>query len=181
MMMDAKLSPASFRRRSDHPAAETGTAAASAAPVGTLARLRCEQTAFDILNTSGKIAHGIEIELVGIGAKDVFHAFYLNRYGAPVVARSTNTILLRFESLWRTGANTLSLTKQVRAAVTISRPYMWEIALLGGGGSERLCLEMSTRDVVATYRWLVKKDETGGSLVVDMAPAFIHDARACVT
>lgn len=178
--MDINLSPSSLRRRNDHGAAETGTAPAFVAPVGTLDRLCREQTVFDILNTSGKMAHGIEIELLGIGEKDVFHVFYLNRYGAPGVARSPNTILLRFESLWRNGANTLSLTRQVCTALAISRPYVWEIALLGGGGSERLCLEISTRDVVATYRWLVKKDDTGGSLVADMAPAFIHDARACV-
>lgn len=180
IMMDVNLSPPSLRRRSDHPAADPGTAPAFVARVGTLDRLSREQTVFDILNTSGKMAHGIEIELLGIGTNDVFHAFYLNRYGAPGVARSPNTILLRFESLWRTGASTLSLTRHVCTAVAISRPYVWEIALLGGGGSERLCLEISTRDVVATYRWLVKKDDTGGSLVAEIAPAFIHDARAWV-
>ncbi|MBL0121703.1 MAG: hypothetical protein IPP88_02895 [Betaproteobacteria bacterium] len=175
MIVSDQSSDTSRRRKSDHRLTDGRNA--SAPPADTQKRPNCEQLAFDILISNEKLARGVEIELTGIAVEDVFHAFYLNRHGTPVISRTAQTIVVRFESLWRTGVQILSLTRQAHAAVTISRPYVWEIALLGGGGSERLCLEMSTHKVKATYRWLLESDETGDALVAETSPAFMYDAR----
>jgi hypothetical protein len=177
MLIHDRLNAASRRRRGDHCVNDHSAMSVSDLQPDSREQPRRAQTVFDILNVSGKLARGIEIELCGVGTEDVFHAFYLNRYGAPGVSRTADTIRLRFESLWLSGAQTLSLNRQVHAVVALSRPYVWEIALLGAGGSERLCLEMSTQEVVATYRWLVAADDSGSTLVAADSPAFIHDAR----
>ena len=67
-----------------------------------------ERDTFEIHNTSGKLAHGIEIELAGFGEEDIFHTYYLNRYGAPEVIRTPGLIRVRAENLWRATAETLS-------------------------------------------------------------------------
>ena len=45
--------------------------------------------------------------------------------------------------------------------------------------SKRFCIETSTREVIATYRWLVAGDSANDSPIADTKPAFIHDIRAC--
>ena len=148
-------------------------------PAGKTGQQRRGRAAFEVLNVSGKIARGMEIDLTGFSAGEVFHAYYLNRYGSPAVIRTPDLIRIRFASLWRATATTLSQTSMVRTGTGAagSRPFTWELALYGGGGSERLCLEMSTCDVIATYRWLVAAGVSGDALVAEGTPAFVLDAR----
>lgn len=137
--------------------------------------------AFEIHSVSGKLTRGIEIEITGFGPDDVFSAYYLNRHGAPDVTSTGASTRLRFQSLGQAAAQTLSQTCEVNAAsaTRVSRPFIWEFVLYGGGvnGSDRFCLEMSTHEVIATYRWLVAAEGTEVSLVAESTPAFIHDAR----
>ena len=137
--------------------------------------------AFEIHNGSGKTARGVEIEVAGFGAEEVFQAYYLNRCGAPRVTRTSASIRVCFESQCRMPAHALSHTTSVRAkaATPASQPFVWEFALFGGGGSDRFCLELSTLEVVATYRWLIATNESIETLVADEVPAHVHDARKC--
>jgi hypothetical protein len=143
------------------------------------ARIQRAPDAFEIRNVSGKTARGIEIELSGFGEDDAFQAYYLSRCGAPQIRRTAKSIRVCFESLCRMPAQALSHTTLVRgkASTKASQPFVWEFALFGGGSSDRFCLELSTLDVVATYRWLIATNESVETLVADEAPAYVHDAR----
>ena len=143
------------------------------------AHFRRDHEAFEIRNVSGKTARGIEIEVTGFGEEDVFQAYYLSRYGAPGVSRTPGALRVCFESHCRMPAQALShsTTVRARASTRASQPFVWELALFGGSGSDRFCLELSTLNVVATYRWLIATDESVETLVADDAPAHVHDAR----
>ncbi|MBL0125010.1 MAG: hypothetical protein IPP88_20620 [Betaproteobacteria bacterium] len=143
-------------------------------------RSRQTQAGFEIRNSIGRMTHGIEIELSGLREEDVFRAYYLNRHGMPDVTRTRTSIRVRLETLRRSAVHSLSQTNIVRneTAARPSQPFMWEFALFGGGGSERFCLEMSTLEVIATYRWLVAADSTSRILVLESTPAFTHDSRS---
>ena len=145
-----------------------------------LPRLRREHEAFEIRNVTGKAARGVEIELTGFGAGDVFQAYYLNRHGVPHVTRTCGSIRIYFESLCRMSTQSFShsTTVRARASTRASQPFVWELALFGGGGNDRFCLELSTLNVVATYRWLMATSESAETLVAYEVPAHVYDARA---
>lgn len=140
-----------------------------------------EYPTIDIRNVGGRLAHGVEIELSGFGDDDVFRAYYLNRLGTPGIMRRGNSIRLRFESQWRNATQMLTQTGMTRTtpASGRSQPYVWEFALYGSGNSERFCIETSTREVIATYRWLVAGESANDSLVADTKHAFIRDMCVC--
>ena len=143
-------------------------------------RSRPAQAGFEIRNGIGKMTHGIEVELSGLKEEDVFRAYYLNRHGVPDVTRTRTSIRVRLEMFCRSAVHSFSQTNIVRNATAArsSHPFLWEFALFGVGGSERFCLEMSTLEVIATYRWLVAADSTSGTLILESTPAFTHDSRS---
>src|SRR5947209_17748771 len=51
---------------------------------------------FDVLNDTGQVAHGFEIELDGINS--IGGSFDANRYGAPVVVPFAGGLYVRYES-----------------------------------------------------------------------------------
>jgi hypothetical protein len=146
-----------------------------------LAKFRRQRPPFEIRNVSGRTARGIEIEVAGFRSDDVFRAYYLNRTGVPQVAKYAQTIRISFESLCRAPVNALShaIVPRGKASVHASLPYVWEFALFGSGNSDRFCFELSTLDVVVTYRWLNATDESIETLVADEAPAYVQEASAC--
>ena len=142
-----------------------------------------EHEAVEIRNTTGKAARGVEIELTGFGESDVFQAYYLNRGGAPRVTRTSALIRVCFESLCRTPKQSLSHSTKVqtRASTRASQLFVWELALFGGGGSDRFCLELSTLDISATYRWLISTNESAETLVTYEVPVLVHNSRAALS
>ena len=163
------------------PECYTTSGTASAAHEGEYPRR--EMVTYDIKNVSQKKSRGIVITLVGFGAQDVFRAYYLNRNGSPRIVQTSTAIRVRIDSLAQAGKQSLSMATLANTAVAAreSRPYVWEFALFGDGGSERFCLEMSTRDIVATIRWLVVEDGVDDTFVADSDGAFIYDARTGIS
>lgn len=142
-----------------------------------------EMATYDIQNVGQKKSRGIDITLVGFGAKDVFRAYYLNRNGAPLIVQTSNVIHMRIDTHAQAGKQSLSIVCLANTATATreSRPFLWEFALFGDGGSERFCLEMSTRDIVATIRWLVAEDEADDTYIAESDAAFIYDARTGIS
>ena len=177
--MNAQSREATLKRSSDGCRLECYALSdtAGAAPEG--AYKRCEMATYDIQNVSQKKTRGIDITIIGFGAQDVFRAYYLNRNGAPRIVQTSEAIHVRIDSLAQAGKQSLSMASLANTAVATraSRPYVWEFALFGDGGSERFCLEMSTCDIVATIRWLVTEDGADDTSVADSDAAFIYDAR----
>lgn len=178
--MLAQATNLSHRRATDHAAKNFYALREPVASVRASVRIRRDQDVFEIRNVSGRAARGIEIELAGFSEDDVFQAYYLNRHGAPRVSRTSGSVRVCFESLCRMPTQTLSHSTRVRARASTraSQPFVWELALFGGGGNDRFCLELSTLDVVATYRWLIASDESAEPLVAYEVPAHVYDARA---
>ena len=175
--MNAQSPDATLKRSSEECRPECYATSNTASATHEDKYLRREMATYDIKNVSQKKSRGIDITLVGFGAQDVFRAYYLNRNGAPQIVQSANAIQVRVDSLAEAGKQSLSMASLANTAVATreSRPYVWEFALFGDGGSERFCLEMSARDIVATIRWLVAEDETGDTFVADGDAAFIYD------
>jgi hypothetical protein len=148
-------------------------------PFGASAREPHAQATFEIRNAGEQTARGIEIELMGLGTNDAFQAYYLNRPGAPQVTKTPRSVQLRFESLGRIPTHALSQTAaRAPAARKASQPFVWELALFCAGGSDRFCLELSTLEIVVSYRWLVAREEHADLLRADEVPAYVYDAHA---
>ncbi|MEI6737850.1 MAG: hypothetical protein WCL29_05155, partial [Pseudomonadota bacterium] len=91
---------------------------------------------------------------------------------------TSESIRVRFESMHRLPVMSLSHTAVLRekAPIRASQPFVLEFGLFGGG-SDRFCIELSTLDIVSTYRWLIASNASIDTLVVDEAPAYIHNRR----
>jgi hypothetical protein len=179
MYMQTQHNGPSLRRSGDSACANFLSPDNSIRALGASARQPHAQATFEIRNAGEKTARGIEIELMGLGANDVFQTYYLNRPGAPQVTRTPRSVQLRFESLGRIPTHTLSQTTARAAGTTKpSQPFVWELALIGAGGNDRFCLELSTLEIVVSYRWLVAPDEHADVLRADEVPAYVYDAHA---
>ncbi len=174
--MNAQSREASLKRSSDEGRSECYATSYTASATHEDKYPRREMATYDIKNVSLKKSRGIDITLVGFGAQDVFRAYYLNRNGSPRIVQTARAIQVRIDSLAQAGKQSLSMASLANTAVATreSRPYVWEFALFGDGGSERFRLEMSARDIVATIRWLVAENETGDTFVADGDAAFIY-------
>lgn len=165
-----------FRRSADAThAMHTSQALTSASPLPVS---RARRASVEVDNHNGKPVCGIEIELTGLAPDASFHAYYLNRFGTPKVWRNDGAVRIRFEGEGRLSFNSLTFTAASGADETRNNahPHVWEFALFGGS-AERFCLELSTLDLQANYRWLLVDGDANGGLVPDSEIAYVFDPR----
>lgn len=148
-----------LRRLSDAQSLATPAACHHNAPRQQFAR---RHWVTDIVNRSGRPARGIEITIEGLCGNDAFRAFYLSRAGTPRVLHGPqNSIAIRYESEWNDSLREVNqLCREQPDAASGSTRYQWDICLYGANGPERCGLELSTINVVASYRWLTPGENT---------------------
>ena len=138
---------------------------------------------FDVINNTGKDAHGFEIELQGIQPNEVFYAFSVQRYGAPQISASptgTSTIVR-----WSSGYDSASQAYYQRTVPYAGGGtfggtcYQWNGAGYDTAGCEHFGVSLNIGSPKATYRWLVDNPVQPGTLVavdppVPVAQAFYY-------
>lgn len=143
-------------------AAPQGAAAQTATIYGQLGN-------FDVINNTGKDAHGFEIELQGVQPNDVFYAFSVQRYGAPQISASptgTSTIV-RWSSLYDSASQAYyQRTAPYAGGGTFGGTcYQWNGAAYDTAGCEHFGVSLSLGSPKAAYRWLVDNPLQPGTLV----------------
>lgn len=120
---------------------------------------------FDVVNNTGKDAHGFEIQLEGLQPGDVYYTFNVQRYGSPVIVPYATGVYVR----WTSGYdNTAQQFLQTTTAHEPSTPFAGSCYSWGAGyatsGCEHFGVTLRANAIKTTYRWLVADPQTQGTL-----------------
>ena len=125
---------------------------------------------FDVVNQTGKDAHGFEIQLEGAMPSDLYYTGYGQRYGSGAVVPYATGTYVRWSSPYD------SINSQF-AKTTLNQPgnpsFAWQDCYLGGvgyatSGCEALSQTLRypyPNGVTATGRWLVEDSQNPGTLI----------------
>ena len=84
-------------------------AAAQSTPPAPPVTLFGALTNFDVLNDTGQVTYGFEIELDGLQPQDAYYFYTYNRYGQPKVVPFANGVYVRYMSTWDPATQQFSL------------------------------------------------------------------------
>lgn len=122
---------------------------------------------FDVVNETGQVAHGFEIQLEGAAQNDLYYTGYGQRYGAGQVVPYTGGVNIRWSSPYVNGDYTKTTPMH-----TPGVPYSWNDCYVGGStyataGCESLGQGMRTTAniVKATGYWLIDDPANPGNLI----------------
>jgi hypothetical protein len=128
---------------------------------------------FDILNDTGQVTYGFEIELDGISS--IGGAYIGNRYGQPAVVPFQGGVYVRYMSPWDAAAQRFVTGTIVATNFT---PTTGHQCLLGlptyqSSGCEHFGVWTLQNPTATVYRWLVADPANPGSLMPLGTPATI--------
>jgi hypothetical protein len=123
---------------------------------------------FDVINDTGEICHGFEIELEGVNPADVAFTFgnpYI-RYGDPTLISTGTGTIVRYASAWD-GTNWTSGTPVPAAPFTTGGHALYYPAYGGDPnyetlGGEHFGIALNGNPTNTIYRWLL--GDTSGNL-----------------
>ncbi|MBI1762554.1 MAG: hypothetical protein HYR56_14065 [Acidobacteria bacterium] len=122
---------------------------------------------FDVVNETGQVAHGFEIQLEGAAQNDLYYTGFGQRYGAGSVSAYTGGVNIRWASPYVGGAYTKTTPMHTPGA-----PYNWNDCYIGGStyataGCEALGqgLRTTANIVRATGYWLIDDAASPGNLI----------------
>lgn len=121
---------------------------------------------FDVVNETGSLAHGFEIQIEGVSEKDLYYTGFGQRYGRATVVPYATGVIVRWESPYLDGQFTITTPLHKPGA-----PYSWNDCYLGGStyataGCESLGQGMRTTAniVKVTGYWLIEDPQNPGTL-----------------
>jgi hypothetical protein len=146
---------------------------ASAAAFAQTASISGALASFEIVNDSGKIAHGFEIQLEGATQADLYYTSFGGRYGMPAIVPYATGVNIRYVATYA-GAK-WSATTPVANTVT----FAWQDCYQGGAGYATSGCEnfgqslRRSAGITPTGYWLVENPAAPGQLVRADPPATI--------
>lgn len=125
---------------------------------------------FDVVNETGQVAHGFEIQLEGATANDLYYTGFGQRYGTATVVPYTTGVYIRWQSPY--DATTRQFTKTTPMH-TPGVPYGWNDCYMGGStyataGCEAMGQGLRPtpgKTITATGRWLIEDPQNPGTLI----------------
>jgi hypothetical protein len=129
---------------------------------------------FDVVNKTGKDAHGFEIELEGIHPEDVSYTFSGQRYGSPAIIPSATGIYVRWTSGYDANVQQFLQTTIARTANTpfAGMCYQGRVSY-DTSGCEHFGVVLNTKAFKTIYRWLVADALQPGALAAVNPPVSI--------
>jgi Divergent InlB B-repeat domain len=129
---------------------------------------------FDVVNNTGKDAHGFEIQLEGLQPGDVYYTFSVQRYGSPVVVPYATGVYVRWTSAYDNNAQQFLQTTLAHAPGTpfAGSCYQWG-ADYANSGCEHFGVTLRANATKTTYRWMVADAQTAGALAAVDPPVAI--------
>jgi len=134
---------------------------------------------FDVVNLTGQVAHGFEIQIDGIQASDLYYSMPGQQYGMPSVVTYATGIYLRYQASYNNAAGTWSGTTPMH---TPGAPFGWQDCYQLGvnyktSGCEHFGQTLrplaSGQTPVISGRWLVEDPNNPGTLISFNPPAAI--------
>ena len=119
---------------------------------------------FEIVNDSGSIGHGYEIQLEGATVADLYYTATNARYGAPSVVPYATGINIRYAASYNG-----SWSKSTPTSTTIS--FTWQDCYLGGAGYATSGCEIFGQSlrrsvgITPTGYWLIEDPANPGQLI----------------
>jgi hypothetical protein len=130
---------------------------------------------FDAVNDTGQDVHGLEIQLEGLQAKDVYYSFSGNRYGQPQIVSYSTGVYLRWESpvVGSGGFFTETTIPHTPGTPFGGTCYMWNTATYPTSGCEHFGVSLNANPIAVTYHWLVGDPAAPGALITIGTPVAI--------
>ena len=129
---------------------------------------------FDVVNYTGKPAHGYEVEIESVNAQAVIATFQGERYGAPRIITTPTGIIVRYESS-RDATAQWSQTTVPHAPNSgfVGTCYSWYPAPYPTSGCEHFGIALAGGYGKITHRWLVEDANAPGTLVPYLPAALV--------
>jgi hypothetical protein len=130
---------------------------------------------FDVVNDTGRDAHGFEIQLEGLQPNDVISTFTVQRYGSPQIAAYATGVYVRWSSAYDANASQFAQTtvQHTAGAPFAGTCYSWNGAGYATSGCEHFGVALTANAVKTTYRWLVEDAQNPGTLAAVDPPVAI--------
>jgi Divergent InlB B-repeat domain len=134
---------------------------------------------FDVINDTGRDAHGFEIQFEGLQPNDVYYTFTMQRYGSPQIVAYATGVFVRWSSPYdAASAQFAQTTLQHKAGVPFAGTcYSWNGASYATSGCEHFGVSLTANAVKTTYRWLVEDAQNPGALVAVDPPVALPAAN----
>ena len=135
-----------------------------AASYGQTAAFQGALANFEIVNDSGSIAHGFEIQLEGATVADLYYTATNARYGSPTVVPYATGVNIRYAASYNGG-----WSKSTPTSTTIS--FSWQDCYLGGAGYATSGCEIfgqslrRSAGITPTGYWLIEDPANAGQLI----------------
>jgi hypothetical protein len=145
----------------------------SVAAYGQTASISGILSSFDILNDSGQVAHGFEIQLEGATTADLYYTGFGGRYAMPAIVPYATGVNVRYAANYAGGA--WSATTPVANRVT----FQWQDCYQGGAGYSTSGCEnfgqslRRSAGITPTGYWLIEDSAHPGQLVRSSSSAAI--------
>src|SRR5580765_5279334 len=78
---------------------------------------------FDVVNLTGQVAHGFEMQIDGIQASDLYYSMPGQQYGMPSVVTYASGVYLRYQASYNSAAGSWSGTTPIH---TPGAPFGWQ-------------------------------------------------------
>jgi hypothetical protein len=124
---------------------------------------------FDVLNDTGQVTHGFEIELDGVDASQAPYYFTGSRYGGPTTTPFAGGIYVRYKSPWDPAAQQFTIGTEIPASFTPTFGHACVFSNIIGCDHYGVVVYAQPTNVV--YRWLVADPQNPGALIPFSGPA----------
>lgn len=127
---------------------------------------------FDVLNDTGEVAHGFEIELDGVTEQQAYYFFTSYRYGQPTVTPFAGGVYVRYMSRWDAANQQFISGTPIATDLTMTTAGHQCVGALPSG-CEHFGAVTSANPTKTVYRWLLADPQNPGSLVANNVPVAI--------
>lgn len=151
----------------------------SAAAYSQTATVEGSLAAFDVVNTTGAIAHGFEIQMEGALPSDLLYTLHGQRYGLATVEPYATGVYIRYKSSYNSSTGQWSASTP---KYTPGTPFSWNDCYTAGSrysvsGCEHFGQSMKATQPgqisKVTGRWMIENPAAPGTLVAVDPPAAI--------
>ncbi len=127
---------------------------------------------FDVLNDTGEVAHGFEIELDGITQQQAYYFYTFNRYGQPTMTPFAGGVYVRYMSQWDAAAQQFTTGTPITTDLTMTTTGHQCVGAQPSGCEHfgAVTLANPTRTI---YRWLLADPNNPGGLITSNNPVAI--------
>jgi hypothetical protein len=121
---------------------------------------------FDVLNDTGRDAHGFEIQLDGITPAQAFYTFNATRYGGATVVGFSGGVIVRWAATYNSATGQYSATTVTPATFQPTFGHSCVLTQIVGCDHYGVSLQYySTPPTATSYFWLVDDPTNPGQLV----------------